>query len=317
MTGSFAIASFPIASAPSIVVTSGGGGSTVPITVGLPCFHGQQTAGDVIRRALQAILVTGADSPLTADEYQDGLDALNDYMASLESNGVRLGYTPCCTISDPVTVPAGAIRGIVANLAIDIASDYGGRVSQALIKRATESENVLYNLGVNIIETSLPENFPYGSTYPGEHVYWLQGPSAVISMAGNRLVTDITTVGQAEQINGVWTAQNAHKLRPDVGGRITNVGEGFTANIYAEFNIKASGTTSGGVVAIIKNQTVAIYAEDIALSTTPVSVLLEGTVDMEAGDYLLVYVADAATTRDITVIDSLVKVTGCRELSLI
>ena len=305
MSGSFAIASFPIASAPSVVVSGSVG--PLPITVGLPCFHGSTTAGDVIRRALQAILVTGADSPLTADEYQDGLDALNAYMASLEGMGVRLGYTQCCTINDAVTVPAGAIRGIVSNLAIDIASDYGGRVSQALVKRADEGLKTLYRLGVIVGTSALPSNFPRGSSRYGD-VYYITRPSAVITLSGNRLVTTISTVAQAEQVQGVWNVANAFKMRPDVGGRITNTGEGFTAKVYAEFNVLASGSTAGGVVAIVKNQDVVIYAEDIALSTDPVSVLLEGEVAMEAGDYLLVYVADAVSTRDITVIDSLVKV---------
>ena len=306
MSGSFAIASFPIASVASIVVT--GGDVVVPVTVGQSSCLGGTTAGDVIRRALQAVLVTGADSPLTADEYQDGLDALNDYMAQLEDSGVRLGYTRCCHVSDRVTVPDGAIAGIIANLAITVAADYGGRVSQALVKRAADGERTLYRLGVQVGSSLLPSSLPMGSANIGQ-VYQFPTPYAAMSMSGNRIATELTTLSQVELVQGRWHVADFHGLRPDVGGRITNTGQGLTVTVYAEFNLKASGSTSGGVIAIVKNQEVAIYAEGIALSTSPVSALLDGTIAMEAGDYLQVYVGDSASTRDITVIDSLVRLT--------
>jgi len=305
MSGSFAIASYPIASGATVSAASG---VVIPITVGLSSCFGYTTAGDIIRRALRSILVEASDSTLEADEYADGLDSLNSYMAGLQADGLKLGYSSVCNISDVVNIPDSAVRGVVANLAIDLAPQFGGRVSAALIKQATEGKKTLYRIGVSVGETLLPAFTPMGSSYY-PRTEFLPTPYGAMTMAGNRRVTDITTVAQALKVNGFWTVESFHGLVPDISGRITNRGEGRTVTVYAEFNLKASASTAGGVVAITKNNAIALYVEDIALSTTPVSTLIEGTIAMEAGDFLDVMVADTVSTRDITVIDALVKVT--------
>jgi len=305
VTGSFAIASFAIASG-STVSVSAAPAVPVPITVGLSSCFGYTTAGDLIRRALHLILVEGADSTLEADEYADGIDALNGYLEGLEADGVRLGFNRVCNISDIVNVPNGALRGVVANLAIDLAPQFGGRISAALIKQASDGLKTLYKLGVHVGESVYPSGLPSGSSY-FTRMPLTQSPHAAMSMAGNRRVTDITTVSEALKVNGFWTVQAFHGLTPDISGRITNRDGGRTVTVYAEFNLKASASTAGGVIAITRNNAVELYVEDIALSTTPVSALIEGTIAMEAGDFLDIMVADTISTRDITVIDSLVR----------
>lgn len=310
MTGSLAIASYAIASGPTVSVS--GPGISVPITVGLSSCFGYTTAGDVVRRALFLIMVEGADSSLQPDEYADGITCLNNYMAGLEADGILLGYNEVCNVSDIVNVPNGALRAITANLALDLAPYYGGKISAPLIKTAAEGMKTLYRLGVNIGPSIFPSGLPAGAGnyYYDDRTNLTVAPFAAMSIAGNRRVTDITLVGQAEKVAGFWTVQEFFGLMPDISGRITNRHtDGLTVNVYAEFVVKASGSTAGGVVAITKNNAVSLYTENVALSTTPVSVLVSGSIAMEVGDFIDVFVADTANTRDITVIDGLVSLT--------
>lgn len=307
MSALFAIATYPIAATPTVNVTVTPP-AVIPITIGLNSCFGYTTAGDLIRRALFHILVEAADSTLAPDEYQDGLDILNDYMASLEAQGIRLGYNKCCNISDVVTIPDGAMTGVAANLAIDLAPQFGGRVTAALIAQAADGMKALYRLGVNVGTSMLPSILPIGSTYMERALFYYPEPFAVMTLAGNRRVTTLSSLGQAQQVQGIWSVQDFYSLTPDIGGRIVNNGEGIRdVKVYAEFNLKSTISSSGGVVAITRNNTLVLYAEGISLSTTPVSALLEGNIAMEAGDFLNVFVADTEQVNTVTVIDCLVR----------
>ena len=307
MIGTFAIATYAIATSPSVTV-SVTPEVPVPITLALSSCYGYSTAGDLIRRALHAILVEAADSQLEPDEYQDGLDALNGYLLGLEANGVRLGYQRLCHLTDYVNIPDGALRGLVANLAIDLAPQFGGRVTAALLKQAADGEKTLYRMGVKIGTSLLPGTLPRGSgNYCWPNTFYTPSPYGVMTIAGNQLATNLTTASQARKVAGFWAPQESHLMRPDLSGRMVNTGEGRTFNLYAEFNLKAAGATAGGVVAIARNNAIEMYAEDLALSTDPSSALLQGSIALEAGDFIDVVVADTAGTNTITVIDALVR----------
>jgi hypothetical protein len=313
MSGTFAIATFAMATAPTVSVTTS---PTVipPITIGLNSCFGYTTAGDLIRRALFHILVDASESTLQPDEYADGLNILNAYMDDLEANNIRLGYEHCCNIADIVNIPNGAMRGVAAGLAIDLAPMFGGRVTAALIKQADEGLKTLYKLGVKVGVAQFPFTMPRPSSYANLNlVYVAPTPFAVMTMAGNRRVTDIQAQSEALKVNGFWNVESFYSLTPDLSGRITNRGEGLSQiTVYAEFNVKASGTTSGGVIGITRNNALELYVENVALSTTPVSALITGTIALEAGDFIDIVVGDTAGTKDITLIDSLVRLT-CQE----
>ena len=95
------------------------------------------TAAKVITAALQRILVQGSESDLQPDEYQDAIFAMNNYMLALDADGVSLGYTEVTNLGDEVTIPAGALRGLIANLAIEVSPDYNGTITQGLVAAAT------------------------------------------------------------------------------------------------------------------------------------------------------------------------------------
>jgi hypothetical protein len=121
------------------------------------------TVAQVIKASLQRILVQASEADLEPDEYQDAIFALNNYMLALDADGITLGYTEVSNLADEVTVPPGALRGIIANLAIEVSPDYNGTISQGLVAAAQAGMASMRKLGVGIPMTALPCTLPIGS----------------------------------------------------------------------------------------------------------------------------------------------------------
>ena len=51
------------------------------------------TVAQVAKASLQRILVQASEAELEPDEYQDFIFAMNNFMLSLDADGVSLGYT--------------------------------------------------------------------------------------------------------------------------------------------------------------------------------------------------------------------------------
>lgn len=121
------------------------------------------TVAQVAKASLQRILVQASEADLEPDEYQDFIFAMNNYMLSLDAGGIALGYTEVNSLGDTLTVPTGALRGIIANMAIEVSPDYGGQISAGLIAAAAEGLKVMRRLGVTIAATQYPSTLPVGS----------------------------------------------------------------------------------------------------------------------------------------------------------
>jgi hypothetical protein len=120
------------------------------------------TAGDIAKRALASILVAGSEAELFGDDYDDILFELNIFMAELEVRGNDLGYTEVTSPSDEVTIPTGALSGVIANLALRIAPQYGGHVSDALIAQADAGMKAINSMTITIGDSLLPGNLNVG-----------------------------------------------------------------------------------------------------------------------------------------------------------
>lgn len=121
------------------------------------------TVAQIAKASLQRILVQASEADLEPDEYQDYIFALNNFMLALDAEGVALGYTEVSDLGDTVTVPNGALRGIIANMAIEVAPDYGGQVTEGLRIAAADGMRVMRLLGQSITPTPWPGNLPRGS----------------------------------------------------------------------------------------------------------------------------------------------------------
>jgi hypothetical protein len=132
---------------------------------------------DVVRRALASVLVAGSEAELYGDDNDDAIFELNNFMSELAAKGVELGYTDVASPSEEITVPAGVLSGIITNLAIRIAPQYGGHISEALVASAMAGMNAIYAAGITTPTTALPgnlntgvasQNYSVGQFYSGE-----------------------------------------------------------------------------------------------------------------------------------------------------
>ena len=127
------------------------------------------TASQVIKAALQRIVVQASEAPIEPSEAQDFIFAMNNYMFDLDARGIALGYTVVGGLGDEITIPLGALRGLIANMAIEVAPDYDGQVSQALVLAASEGFKAMQRLGQIIPTSEFPGTLPIGSGNEGRH----------------------------------------------------------------------------------------------------------------------------------------------------
>lgn len=159
------------------------------------------TTAQVLKAALQEILVQGSEAPLEADEYQDAIFAMNNYMTALDANGVHLGYTIVDSLSDEITVPAGAIQGIISNVAILLAPQFMAPITDGLVAKAKMGLNAMRKLGITIEPMSFSGTLPIGSGNEGQwnggygrNSHFYPDPvDAALTETGNSIVLETNT----------------------------------------------------------------------------------------------------------------------------
>ena len=132
-----------------------------------------ETAGDIIKDALGEIVVLGAEAPLEAVDAQAGIRYLNRMMAAFDADGIDLGYTEVSNLSDAITVPAGAIAGMVSQLAVMLFAQFsqGEPIPADLVARALSGKNTMRNLAVTVGATEYPSTLPIGSGNEGDRTH--------------------------------------------------------------------------------------------------------------------------------------------------
>ncbi len=268
------------------------------------------TAGDVIQTALKRILVQASDAPLEPDEYQDALESLNDLMAAYEADGIRLGYTPVDNVEDEVTVPAGARRGIIANLAVEISADYGGNITAALTRQASEGMQTMRKLGQATIRSVLPDSLPVGSgnegCYGNDSHFYAQLSTALMTLSGNALETELAATDTPARVNGFWRCEASNGLRSDITGRVVNTSQG---DMDVDIKIALSATGNSTYTFRIMKNGISQQEASAALTATPASVTLAKLVTLSAGDYVELWVEDDLASESLVVASAQFQVT--------
>jgi len=268
------------------------------------------TAGDIAQASLKSILVQAADAPLEADEYADFLDYLNNFMADLEALNINLGYTVVDNISDEVTVPAGAIRGIIANLAIEVSPQYGGSISATLVKQAQDSMKTLRRLGMRSITSGFPATLPCGSGNEDSTMYdttfYYGTYAASMALAGNTRSTAFTASATAVRVAGFWSQTFAKRLSTDINGTVTNVS---ALPITSTVTVNLSATGNGAYTFRLMRNGVSIVIKAATLTATASDVLITGTVILNPDDYVELWVEDDAATNAVVVTQAQFEVT--------
>lgn len=121
------------------------------------------TVAQVAKASLQKIVVAGSEAPMEPDEYQDYIFAMNAFMADLAANGVALGYTMVDNLADEVTIPTGALRGLIYNMAVEVAPEYGGTVTPECALIAQAGLKTMRQIGQSIPRSYYPSTLPLGS----------------------------------------------------------------------------------------------------------------------------------------------------------
>lgn len=264
------------------------------------------TALDLANRSLKLILVEAADSPLEPDEYQDYYDALNDFMAELESRGILLGFTPVSNPADEITVPPGAIRGIVSNMAIEVSSDYGSKVSAPLTAQAQQGMNALRRLGQNPIRASYPSTLPRGTgndDYPDEWSHYGEDARGVAWSVGNTIATVITAIDTPARVRATWVTDGFEVLKFTSAGRLTNSsGERLTLQVDCNFTATCTASVTANFI-LMRNGAEEVKTASVALSTARADGRLTDSMQLQPGEYIELWVENTTDASDITVAD--------------
>jgi len=121
------------------------------------------TVSQIVKASLGKILVQASGAPIEADEAQDFIFDMNVFMLALDADGVSLGYTEVDNLGDDVTIPTGALLGLIENMGVLSAPRYGGIVTQTLAQSANEGLKIMRKLGQIIPTSSYPGTLPRGS----------------------------------------------------------------------------------------------------------------------------------------------------------
>ena len=124
---------------------------------------------EIIVDVLEDLLVQEDEAPIEQSEGLAVIRRLNDMMSMWAAKGVNLGYTLVTKSSDDMTVAAGAIFGIKANLVILLAPKYDVPITMNMTNNAKVGYEAILDLAIHIVPSEYPDRLPRGSgnDYPG------------------------------------------------------------------------------------------------------------------------------------------------------
>ena len=154
-----------------------------------------ETADTIIKDALQEISIAQeSEASFEPEETQDAIRYLNRMMSSFAARGITLGYTQVSSLGDEITVPDGALEGMVKNLAVRLFNQYsvpGTPVPALLLQEARQGRDDMRAVAIDSIGPALfPGTMPIGSgneTSPGlfnDHFYSEDGAAVDLEQGG-------------------------------------------------------------------------------------------------------------------------------------
>ena len=121
-----------------------------------------ETAQSVITDILQEILVQASEQPIEAVDFQFVVRYMNRYMNQLAVT-VPLGYTQVVNPTDLITIPDGAINGLIFNVALKVLNSFDIDVGPTLFANAKDGLFAMRKLSRNEVATKHPSTLPIGS----------------------------------------------------------------------------------------------------------------------------------------------------------
>lgn len=267
------------------------------------------TAHDVVKSALSYNLNRLSTAAVEADELEDGISVLNDWMTSLESDDCFLGFTYINDGSDIVTVPSGVLLGIKQNLAMQLAPMFGGKVSPQLERNAQKSLSSLLSAGISAPVMAFPSNMPRGAgqnrwRYTGDTFF--DGkiiPEVELSFSANATSTTIATVSTPVLVAGTWVEIKKQDFTTTAAGLIT-----YTGTQTQSFSVQSRFTATVAA----KHVNFYLYLNGVVIQPSKSSqyvvtssvVPLYYTIALKKSDTLQFFVENIDDATDILVSDA-------------
>ncbi len=126
-----------------------------------------EKAGDVINDILLDVVVLGADADMDPSETASTMRYINRYMNMLAAKGINLGFTTISSVTDTITISDGAILGLIKNVAMLIAPQYGAIITPDYRLEAKDALDAMRNIGTAITPSQMPCTVPVGSGNDG------------------------------------------------------------------------------------------------------------------------------------------------------
>lgn len=153
-----------------------------------------ETAETVVKDILQEVLVQASEQPIEAVDFQFVVRYMNRYMSQLAVT-VPLGYTTVSSPTDLITIPDGAVEGLIFNVAIRIMNSFDIAVNPTLYENAKDGLNTMRKLARNNVRTQHPSTLPIGSgnQYCDEQRFYGGAEAEILTeQNGSILLEDIT-----------------------------------------------------------------------------------------------------------------------------
>lgn len=249
------------------------------------------TATDIANRSLSRIRVKVAGSDVSTAELSDFINAMNDYMASLGGLGVRLGYTTVSAGTDEVTIPDSCVRGLVANMAIEVAPDYGAEISPGLSRAATEGFATMQRVAREPVRASFPDTLPMGSGNSNVYTqeFYEDGGRFYFKVIGG--TTTVAATSTAYAVGGDFNATAVEGFRVDITG-LAKFSKDYAESLT--FKSVLSCTGNGDYTFNLYQNGTSIQSASATLSGTATDVTLTKTVTVNPGDEFQLFVTQTS-----------------------
>lgn len=154
-----------------------------------------ETAESVITDILQEILVQASEQSIEAVDFQFVVRYMNRYMAQLAVT-IPLGYTVVTNPADLITIPDGAINGLIFNVALKVLNSFDIDVGPTLGLNAKDGLFAMRKLSRNLVSTKHPSTLPIGSgnetSFNSTHFYSGEETTILTEQNGSILLEDTT-----------------------------------------------------------------------------------------------------------------------------
>lgn len=129
------------------------------------------TVEDAMKSSLKDLIVAGSEASIEDVDAQDYIFALNNFMEAQIADGLTLTWTTVANLTDTLvltnssgtSVINGALSAIAANVAKEVAAQYGAPVQASLEQRARSGLQLLAKIGKGSLSAKKPSTLPLGS----------------------------------------------------------------------------------------------------------------------------------------------------------